>query len=301
MNDGGLGPSTAAILVVFRLDADPFALLGQLANQVRRVVVVDNSAEGHPALRSLPASMLQIHNSNRGGLAGAYNAACERLQQDPAISQVVLLDEDSDPGVLGALLADPNVAAALRDEHTAALAPAYRDRATGLRGRHIQLRRFGLTYLAREFEGQQPVSFLINSMSVWRMAALRRIGRFNEGLAIDHVDTEYCLRARRAGLNLYLNGSHEFAHAIGERRRFTLFGVEMQAGGHGPERRYLIGRNTVWLGLHYLWREPAFALLCFKRLVYEAVGIALAEPQRRAKTWALLRGACSGLFAGQLR
>ncbi|MBI3369907.1 MAG: glycosyltransferase [Burkholderiales bacterium] len=301
MNDASLGPSTAAIVVVFRHDVDPRPLLAQLAGLVRRVIVVDNSADGHPALRQLAATVLLIHNQNRGGLAGAYNSACEQLQQDTAIRQVVLMDEDSDPGVLSALLSDPTVIATLNDERTAALAPAYRDRATGLRGRHIQLRRFGLSYLAREFEGQQPVSFLINSMSVWRMAALRRIGRFNEGLAIDHVDTEYCLRARRAGLALYLNGSHEFAHAIGERRRFTLFGVQMQAGGHGPERRYLIGRNTVWLGLHYWWREPAFALLCLKRLVYEAIGIAMVEPQRRAKIWALLRGAFSGLFAGQLR
>ena len=160
------------------------------------------------------------------------------------------------------MLRDEATGRTLAQPQTAALAPAYRDRATGLRGRYIRLGRYRLAFNPREFSDLRAVAFVINSMSVWRIQALRRIGPFNEGLAIDHVDTEYCLRARQAGLMLYVNGAFEFAHSIGERRKYRLLGVELQAGGHSPRRRWLIARNTVWLARNWFWREPAFCGLC---------------------------------------
>ena len=295
---------TAAVVVVYRLDADPRALLAQLRTSVALTVVADNSPTGHPALAGLVTQphCIVLPTRNVGGLAGAYNQALGHLHaHHPGLTHVVLLDEDSDAAGLALFLADTQVAALLHQPDTAAVAPAYVDRATGLRGKYIELRRWGLNYLPRIFSGVRRVAFVINSMSVWRMAALHRIGLFNEGLRVDHVDTEYCLRARRLGLGVHVHGSHEFAHSIGQRRRFRFLGREMQAGGHSPERRYLIGRNTAWLGRCYLWREPAFAFLCITRLAYEAVGITLAESQRPAKLWALLRGAVVGVLKPRLR
>jgi len=296
--------ATAAVLVVFHPESDPLPLIERLSASVGHVLLVDNSVRGHPALAVLPArtGLHLIRNANLGGLAGAYNRARDALARvAPNMQQLVFVDEDSDAAVLDRFLADPEVQARLADAGTAAVAPAYCDRATGLRGKHMLLSRWRWHGLPRQFEGMRPVSFLINSMSVWRCAALDRLGPFDEGLRIDHVDTDYCLRARRAGLSLWLHGSHEFRHAIGERRRFRLFGVEMQAGGHPPARRYLIGRNTAWLARRSLWREPSFTALCIARLAYEAVGIVMAEPERGPKLRALLRGACTGLLSRKLQ
>lgn len=299
-----LADSTAAVVVVYRRESDPGPLLAQLRGCVALTIVADNSERGHPSLGNLPArpDRIHLHTRNEGGLAGAYNRALACMaDRHPQLTHVVFLDEDSDASGLGDLLADPGVVALLRRPDTAAVAPAYVDRATGLRGRYIDLQRWRLRYLPRIFSGLRQVAFVINSMSVWRIDALRRIGPFNEGLAIDHVDTEQCLRARRAGLAVYVDGSHEFLHSIGQRRRFTFLGREMQAGGHPPERRYLIGRNTAWLGRCHALREPAFAFLCLSRLAYEAVGITLAEDRRLPKLWALLRGAVVGLLTPRLR
>jgi rhamnosyltransferase len=165
----------------------------------------------------------------------------------------------------------------------------------------MRLQRWRLSYLPRQFEHVEAVAFVINSMSVWRCDALRRLGRFDEQLAIDHVDTDYCLRARHAGLRLYVNGRFEFAHSIGERRRFRLFGRELQAGGHSADRRRLIARNTVRLARAECLRLPAFGFLCLTRLAYELAGILMAEPQKWTKAMALLRGAASGMWAARLR
>ncbi len=298
-------PHTAAILVVYHLGATLDAVLAGLARSVALTLVVDNAEHGHDSLPALAAAhgATLLKAGNRGALAGGYNLALQHLRQHhgKTIEQVVFVDDDSDPSVLHRFLADAETVERLRDDTTAAVAPAYRDRATGMRGKYIELGRFSLHYLSRHFTGLRTVAFVINSMSVWRMAALDRIGPFNEGLAIDHIDTEYCLRARRCGLLIQVHGSHEFDHSIGQRRRFRFLGREMQAGGHAPARRYLIGRNTAWLARAWLLREPAFAFLCVTRLAYEVVGILKAEDLATTKLMALLRGAVVGLFMPRMR
>lgn len=295
---------TAAILVVYRPKAPLDPLLGRLAATVALTVVVDNAEQPDDSLQAVAerhgADLLR--GANKGGLAGAYNRALMhlRMAHAGAYDHVVFLDDDSDATTLRTFLSDQLTAERLAHPNTAAVAPAYRDRATGMRGKYIELGRFRLSYLSRHFTDLRAVAFLINSMSVWRLQALDRIGPFNEGLRVDHVDTEYCLRARQEGLVTYVHGGHEFAHAIGERRRFRFLGRDMQAGGHGPGRRYLIGRNTLFLARSWFWREPAFAFLCITRLAYEVVGILAAEDRAPAKLAALLRGACAGMFLPRL-
>lgn len=292
----------AAVMVVFRRQDEVEPTVRALRQALPQVVVVDNGAETHRALQAACSALgaHYLHRANQGGLAGAYNLALRHLRSQPEpVHSVLFLDEDSDIGTLPAFLADADTRHTLAQPGTAAISPAYRDRATGLRGRYMWLRRFRLGFNPREFEGVREVAFVINSMSVWRTEAMQRIGPFNEGLAIDHIDTEYCLRARACGLHVYVHGSHEFPHAIGERRRYRFLGMDVQSGGHAPARRYLIGRNTLWLARQWLWREPAFAALCLLRLGYEAIGIAMVEDQAGAKLWALLRGAASGLTARQ--
>jgi len=96
---------------------------------------------------------------------------------------------------------------------------------------------------------------------------------------------------------VYVHGSHEFPHSIGERRRYRCMGMEVQSGGHASARRYLLGRSTLWPARQWLWREPAFATLCLLRLSYQAIGVIAVEDRAGAKLWALLRGAASGLVA----
>jgi rhamnosyltransferase len=290
----------AAVVVLHGQASDPAALLAGLAPLVGRTVLVDNNETPLPGLaqRLRPFAVDVLPNGNRGGLAGAYNQALRRLDEGPGPTpaHVVFVDQDSDTTALTSFITDPTVEALLAREDVACAAPVYRDRATGLRGRYIELARWRVHHLPREFDGARPVAFVINSMSVWRTAALARLGDFDETLGIDHVDTEHCLRARALGLGVWVHGGHAFAHAIGDRRRYRFLGRELQAGGHGPARRRLIGRNTVLLARRWAFREPAFAWLCLMRLVYESVGIVMAEDHRAAKLAALFGGMANGLF-----
>jgi rhamnosyltransferase len=296
---GSLGETTAAVMVVRRGSPRLHQDVQALSAAVATVIVVDNHDLPDDSTSSLAVhpGVVVLHNGNRHMLAGAYNLALRWIdRQRPVTRQVLFLDEDSEAGPVSRLLADPQTGQLLADPHCAAVSAAYRERATGLRARYLWLTRWRLHWMPREFDGPRRVSFIINSMSVWSRTALDRIGGFDEGLALDHIDTDACLRARHAGYQVWVHGGHEFMHSIGARRSFKIFGREMQAGGHSAERRWLIARNTVRLARRECWREPAFAWLCVMRLGYEAVGVVLAETEKLAKLGALARGASRGLI-----
>ena len=291
----------AAVLVLFEREVDLPATVQQLSGVARRLVLVDNSPDAillRSNLQSAPGTEVSIlHNGNRGGLAGAYNAALTQLAMaDQPVSEVVFADDDSDGRALDAFLRDADTQALLRRPDTAAVAPAYRDRATGMRAAYIQLGHWRFRHLSRAITGVHSVAFLINSMSVWRREAIDAIGAFDERLGVDHIDTDYCLRARQRGLKLFVNGSHDFAHAIGNRRTYRFMGRTLQSGGHGAARRRSIARNTAVLMCRHGRSEPAFAALCLSRLVYEAVGIVMVEDQKARKLGALVAGALEGVL-----
>jgi rhamnosyltransferase len=237
-----------------------------------------------------------LRNDNLGGLAGAYNTALAWIaeyQRD--VTHVLFIDDDSDLSALDAFLRSEATREVATYPSVAAVAPVYRDKRTGLRGRHIQLSRFHYRFLPREQTTPVDVAFIINSMSLWRFDVLTRLGPYSVALGIDHIDTEYALRAKRAGFRIVLNAGVEFLHEIGERRSYKLFGKMVQSGGHSADRRFLIGRNTVIVAKKHGIAYPAFMFLCLQRLGYESLGILIAEDSKAAKLSGLWRGALRGL------
>jgi rhamnosyltransferase len=288
----------AAIAVAFDGKRDLSAMLQHVLDAVDHFVIVDNSADGHPYLMNcaLPPRCTLIHNANRGGLAGAYNVALSRIRQEwPEITHVLFLDDDTDFSSVTRFLASHDTRIATADPAVAAVAPIYKDRETGLRCSHITLERFRYRWVGRDIDHPIDVAFIINSLSLWRMDALSALGAYSTELAVDHIDTEYCLRAKKQGYRIVLNPTVEFLHSIGKRRSYRFLGVTLQSGGHSAERRHMIARNTVLLLRKYMTTFPAFAVLCIVRIGYEAVGIVMAEDDRLRKLHALLTGAWAGL------
>lgn len=288
-----------AILVAFDRQRDPLAQVPSILARVSHLVIVDNNPGGHPSLAGgLPLSGVTVlRNANEGGLAGAYNAALLWVGKfQPAATHVLFLDDDTDANSLESFLLSPATLFAAHSADVAAVSPAYVDRQTGLRGAHIRLGHWSFTVVPREHENPIAVSFLINSMSLWKLAAMREIGDYSTQLAIDHVDTDYCLRASLKGFRLILNPEVRFLHSIGQRRQYRFLGRTLQSGGHSPQRREMIARNTVLLGKHYIRHRPSFGLLCLIRIAYEALGIVMIEQDKRRKLLAVVRGVFAGLW-----
>jgi len=289
-----------AVVVAYSEERNPLVIVDKIGAFVDHTILVDNTPRGHRRVGQLRsgAGMSIVANANRGGLAGAYNTAIAMVtREQPKATHVLFLDDDTDADAVGPFLTSATTRENARAAEVAAVAPTYRDSATGIQLAPIQLFRFRWRVLARDLTEPVAVSFLINSMSLWRLDALRRIGPYDERLAVDHIDTDYCLRASALGYRLMLNPAVAFEHAIGARRKYRFLGRTLQAGGHDPARRETIGRNTVIVARRYGWRRPAFAALALLRLVYEALGIVVAEDRRAPKLAALAHGITSGLLA----
>mgnify|MGYP000461361774 CR=1 FL=1 len=286
----------AAIIVVFNPSEDLCHNINQLAKSVSRLIVVDNTLDGS---LNLPIDGFDlIRNYNRACLAGAYNVAIDFLNSNATdIQYVIFVDDDTNCSTVGALLTSDRTIYTLNEPATAAVSPQYIDKNTGVYGGYILLSRFKIKYLDRPMRTLSEVSFLINSLSIWKLDVLNSLGKYDESLMIDHIDTDMSLRAKLNGFKLYVNPEVEYIHEIGNRKKYRFLLWQLQSGGHSPERRYLIAKNTMILARRNFFKFPSFVVLCVKRVVYEALGVICVEDSKYSKLRSLVRGFLSGLFA----
>ncbi|RMD68156.1 MAG: glycosyltransferase, partial [Gammaproteobacteria bacterium] len=128
---------------------------------------------------------------------------------------VLFLDQDSipHPSMVKGLLQALNRLVA-QGQRIAAVGPRYRDPRTGATSRFI---RFGWGRTRPVPCGDiVPVDFLIASGMLVPMSTLEAVGGMDEGLAIDHVDTEWLLRARALGYRPYGVCAAWMEHQLGE-------------------------------------------------------------------------------------
>lgn len=217
--------------------------LRALAGQVAECVVVDNhsdnigawkaDAESYSALIALPVN---------SGIGVAQNIGIRHALSKGA-THILLLDHDSvpDPGMVDALLrADEALGAAVED--LAAVGPLHIDGRNGCQSSFMEakagLRQQGAVEPLRE------VDFLISSGILIRSAALTSIGLMNERFFIDHVDTEWCLKARSQGYRIFGVPSASLRHHLGDYVIRVWFGRWRNVSVHSPARNYYMSRNT---------------------------------------------------------
>ena len=74
-----------------------------------------------------------------------------------------------------------------------------------------------------------------------------KVGLMEEGLFIDQVDTEWCLRARAAGYRVFGACGAVLDHRLGDSSNRLWFGRWRRLPRHQAFRYYYIFRNTVLL------------------------------------------------------
>lgn len=305
-------PDVAAVLVTYHPDeATLQAALQALQGQVAKVWVVDNTAtpEACPWLPALVGSaavpgQLLCQTQNLGiGAAHNIGIAAARAQ---GARWVLLLDQDSclEAGAV-ARLQEAALALQQQGKQVAAVGPQYRAEDGKEWSGFV---RFGCLRLVHQpASAARPIvaaDFLISSGSLIPMAALDAIGPMDEGLFIDHVDTEWCLRARALGYRVFGVHGARMVHALGERRWRVWLGRWRNLPLHAPFRYYYIFRNNALLlqrpGLSIRWKRISrlrhfyLALFCClptgpwrERLRMIALGLADARQERlgRRDTW----------------
>lgn len=283
------------LVVLFHPSDAQLARIVALRSQCDGVLAIDNSPQpdARAAVVLAQADIALLHHGNRNGIAGAFNRGLSVLFEQGA-DAVALFDQDSTaPAGYFAVMRD--LCAPLRgqpfmagprifDENDRRYLPELSSNGLSVKRLHLQ-----------NDAAVQRCAFLISSGCVISRAAFERLGRFDETLFIDHVDTEYCFRAMLRNVPLYVVPSLTLSHRIGARRRHQLGPFELTAMNHPGFRRYYSARNAMELGLRYGWRLPV-ALVPNLLTLWQIVQILLLEQDKLAKLGAITLGLYDGLF-----
>jgi rhamnosyltransferase len=284
----------AAIIVTYEPDATLAAQVRALARQVTWITIFDNgsSPQGAAILRELPASV-EVHALGHNlGIGAAHNRGVLRARELGA-THVLLMDQDSVPedDMVAKLLAAEQAMSSARRK-VGAVGPAYRDTSLGRTWPFYRLSTFGV-------RGEQcrpgvivPCDLLITSGMLVRLDVMAAVGPLNEEFFLEHVDTEWSLRARHFGLQLFGVCDAGMEHALGDASAgvpFTRRRVQIYA----PYRYYYLFRNAV-----LLWRSRSAPLPWkiheARRLLARVVFLALFVPPRVRR----LRFMALGLWHG---
>jgi rhamnosyltransferase len=292
----------AAVVVTFQPDAGVQGRLAAVCQQVERLIVVDNDS-GEPARTLLrnwaeSAGAVFIANAENRGLAAALNQGMRRAE-DEGFEWVVTLDQDStpQPGMVAALAR--SVLAAPKPERVAIVgANTVDERRPEIADRWLLPGHWHMGFRRAACRGADlpNVTFVITSGSLTRVRTWRELGGFDEGLFIDFIDHDFCLKAHRIGLEVRVGSDARLLHNMGAKRAVKVAGRRLCPTFHSATRHYYMARNRILVWRRHAWRYPHWWMfdVCFSTL--NSVRVFLAEDRRREKMAAMLRGTRDGLL-----
>jgi rhamnosyltransferase len=284
------------LVVTFHPDEAVTDNLRAIVQECGTAIVVDNGS-GPDALARLAAvdGVTLVPLEKNLGVATALNRGAGRALKNDC-QWVVTFDQDSRP--------EPGFAAALWATHlarprAAVIGPCIHEEAS-CAGEYRWVRRHPRwpgCYERVPCRGPwlDHVTMVVTSGSMVELAAWQALGGFEEGLFIDYVDIDYCLRVIRAGREVAVAGGAVLLHRLGARRSARWLGKEFRPMHHAAFRHYYIARNRI-----IVWRRHALAVphwaafdLCFG--VYNLFRVLVFEERRWQKIRAMLRGTWDGL------
>jgi rhamnosyltransferase len=245
----------AAVLVTYNPDLDALHKSVQsVLSQVSKLYIVDNGSSNYsPAwlahIKEIAGGEVHLlHQAENLGIGAAHNIGI-KSSIDHGAKYILLLDQDSQ--------VDSKMVRRLRDTYVnlnesgnkvAALGPQYCDEKNGSLSRFVKVGMLG--FVQRGFdEGANYVEadFIISSGALIPVTALDQIGLMDESLFIDHVDTEWCFRAKSKGFKIFGVSGAVMTHSLGEQRREIWLLRKRTVSFHKPFRYYYIYRNSVLL------------------------------------------------------
>lgn len=283
------GRAVCAIIAAFHPDAKFPMRCERILRQVGALVIVDNGSSGIESrmLRDLATnpSVTLIPTADNVGIAGALNIGVERAAT-LGFKWVLLLDQDSwiDDDMLQTLI-DTGAACPDRDR-LAVIGSGYRDVNCPSQEPSDEI----------AGDNWEEAASVITSGSLIPLKAHAAIGAFREDFFIDHVDTEYCFRARAKGFRVIRTRRPIMSHTIGAISRHKVLWMNKWTFNHGVDRRYYFARNdTVMLREfgHYIC--ALWALKSLGRCVRLCKRIALYEEMKTQKIIAVVQGWWSGV------
>lgn len=284
---------TVAVMVVYHPPESVLVAIDALLPQLKALVVVDNAANA--ALKRVLGDRVIWLSGERNNLAHAQNLGIAKARELGA-EFVLLMDDDSQPA--------PDMVRKLRAawrEGVAVVAP-YLQEPTGHPPHYIQavgklgFRRITFPSL-QGAEGDAAIHnlfYVAASGSLIPLPVLEKFGGMDESLGLYFVDTEFCLRARRAGYDVVAVEGAKMQHRFGNVTTHRLLGRTITTTNHSAAARERMFRNRKVLWKRYLTSDFGYVMFDILRAVSEVLRVMLFEQEKQAKLKAVRRGLFSG-------
>lgn len=296
MNTAARAQTWAVVVTYGPDDARLERLLRALSDEVGWTVVVDNTPGGAALPAAQSASV--IVNGGNVGIAAAQNTGI-RAAIEGGATHVLLLDQDSVPvGGMVAHLHRSLEEVVASNARAGAVAARYIDPDTGHEGSYRRLGTWGSELVRCGDTGMGltglAVDVTISSGLLMPVRALDEIGLMDESLFIDHVDTDWCLRARARGYSLFIDCGARLEHHLGVGGQRIWLGRWRRIPTHFPERHYYQWRNALLLARrdYVPWSWTASVLV---RQFGRAALATLVGPHRARTLYFTLRGLADGV------
>lgn len=282
--------SIAAIIVLYQPPESLPALLAAIRPQVQEIIMVDNGENS-------PVDAVHWIKNPENNLAKAQNLGVAKARE-LGCSHVLLLDDDSLPAedMVAKLLATAKKQNKQGGKKVAIAAPYLEEEALGKPPLYIQPKgRFSFHRIG--FDEKTPILnnlyYVAASGSLIALEIFDHIGDFKEDFGIYFVDTEFCLRARKAGFDIIAVRDAKMQHRFGKRTNHTLPGGRtISTTNHSPQARQIMCRNRRHLWKKYLDSDGGYVWFDILRLQSEALRVLLFEDDKTIKLSAMV----SGLF-----
>ena len=270
-----------AVVPTFRpAGASLLPLLDALASQADVVVADDASpCTADPVLAQVAARGIPVvRHAHNAGIARSLNVGLARARETGA-AWLLTVDQDS-------VIAHDHVTRLL----AVASASARTTRVGAVGAGRVDDAAGPIAYPVRLVSGIPTTPEVIQTGTLWSVAALEEIGGFDESLGIDAVDAAACVRLRAAGCVIVLAPDVTVAHRIGTSREVSVLGRSVTSTGHSPDRRTTIVRNRLRLAPEEFRQDPVHALRTLRRVAMGTLLAVTVEDDRWAKAKASVRG-----------
>lgn len=288
-------------LVCVAFNAEESALLKvvtSVMNQVDHVVVVNNGLSFLGDLKKIAhensyEKLNILENGDNLGVAEALNIGIRYLMTKEC-THYLFLDQDSIlPKNMVATLIDTFQELQAKNINIAAIGPSFFNPNLEELSPFVRYKRLGVEKLyGSDSEPWVPVHVLITSGTLVSAEAFQAIGWMENGLFIDYVDTEWCLRALSKGYALYGDSRVVMNHTLGDD---AVVFFNKKIFGHSPLRHYYMARNLIHLmRRNYIplnWRLTLFLGMAKVLAFYSII-----PKDRFSQVKKIMLGLCHGFF-----
>lgn len=274
------------IVVWFNPDREHIKNLELMLEQVTDICIVDNSVHNDNYKLLKDKDVKYIHNSNIGGIAGAFNRGFDYFSNLGDVKNIYTFDQDT---------AIPNdffshMNEFVKNKGAKIACPSFFDTNAKTFGKFVKMGKI------RFYESDDDKThFCISSGMYINIEMYQYLGGFNEKLIIDHVDTEFALKAYVKKIDIYFNKNVTLKHAIGERESKKFLGVIIKPNHHSKIRKYYISRNGTYLAFKYFRYTKSYFVLNVARMIHEYMSVFLYENDKLNKIKAMNRGLVDAL------